>query len=364
MNARRTIRRTLSTVVAGTLVLALAACGSSSGAADSGSQAQSAADKLTPSQLATEAAKEGTVVWYTTFADTDVQPIIKSFNTAYPNVKVDALRLSADKIPPRVITEQRGGKYNADVVSGDSPQIAQLLQAGALQPYAPVDAAPLPTGLALPDGYQGVVYAVTTVLAWNPSVLKQKNLTAPKTWQDLTQPQWKGQFSIDPGAVNWYDSLITSMGHDQALALLKGLGNNAPRFVESHTQALTNVQAGEPMAAATAYGYKASSLKKQTPDGLDFANGIPLPASLNLIDVVKSAPHPNAARLFDDWMVSKAGQQEIVQVTNHTSVRPDVDNDKSVWDPAKWTPAWGHPNLSQADYNTYLTEMKSALKAP
>ncbi|WP_326836451.1 extracellular solute-binding protein [Amycolatopsis rhabdoformis] len=363
MHKRRSTRRTVSAVLASGLALTMAAaCGP--GATDSSGAAQATADKRDTQQLAVEAAKEGQVVWYTTFADTDVAPIIASFNKAYPKIKVNALRLSADKIPPRVITEQRGGKYNADVVSGDSPQIAQLLQAGALQPYHPVDAAPLPAGLTLPDGYQGVVYAVTTVLSWNPQVLKQKNLTAPTSWEDLTKPQWRGQFSIDPGAVNWYDSLITAMGHDKALALLKGLGDNAPVFVESHTQALTNVQAGEPLAAATAYGYKASSLKEKTPNTLDYVNGTPLPASLNLIDVVKNSPHPNAARLFDDWMVSKAGQQEIADVTNHTSVRPDVTNDPNVWDEKKWPAAWGHPNLSQTDYNNYLSEMKSALKAP
>ncbi|WP_432854391.1 ABC transporter substrate-binding protein [Amycolatopsis sp. CA-161197] len=363
MLKRRSTRRTVSAVLAGGLALTMAAaCGS--GAAGSTDAAQTTADQRNPQQLAEVAAREGEVVWYTTFADADVAPIIASFNKVYPKVKVNALRLSADKIPPRVITEQRGGKFNADVVSGDSPQIAQLLQAGALQPYKPVDAAPLPAGLSLPDGYQGVVYAVTTVLSWNPQVLSQKGLTAPKSWEDLTKPQWRGQFSIDPGAVNWYDSLIAAMGHDKALALLKGLGDNSPVFVESHTQSLTNVQAGEPLAAATAYGYKASSLKKKTPNTLDFVNGTPLPASLNLIDVVKNSPHPNAARLFDDWMVSKAGQQEIVDVTNHTSVRPDVTNDAQVWDETKWPAAWGHPNLSQADYNNELAEMKSALKAP
>lgn len=351
-------------VLAAGLALSLAACGSSGGASASTSTAGSTLDSLSTSDLAQQAAKEGSLTWYTTFADTDVQPMIAAFNKEYPNVKVDAVRLSADKIPARLITEQKGGKYNADVVSGDSPQLAQVLQAGALQPYTPKDLAPLPKGLSLPKGYQGVVYAVTTVISWNPTVVQQKGVPAPTSWQDLTKPQWQGQFSIDPGAVNWYDSLIADMGHTKALDLLKALGNNKPVFVESHTQALTQVQAGEPMGAATAYGYKASSLKKKTPDTLDYVNDSHLPSSLNLIDVVKNAPHPAAARLFDDWMVSQAGQQAVVDVTNHTSLRTDVTNDSKVWDPSKWTPAWGDPMLSGTKYNQELTEMKQALQAP
>lgn len=365
MRARGVRHHRLLAILSTSLVLVLAACGNGGG----GSPTQAAAkdtslDSLSTADLATQAAKEGTLTWYTTFADDDVQPILKAFNKTYPNVQVKPLRLSADKIPPRVITEQRGKQFTADVVSGDSPQVAQLLQAGALQPYTPKDQSALPSGLALPTGYEGIVYVVTTVVAYNPDIVKQKGLPIPTGWQDLTNPAWKGQFSIDPGAVNWYDSLVQGMGHDAALNLLKGLGANKPVFVESHTQALTQVQAGEPAGAATAYGYKASSLKKKNAKTVEFVNSAQLPSSLTLIDVVKNAPHPAAARLFEDWMVSQEGQQAVVDVTNHTSIRPDVKNDTAVWDPAKWTPAWGQPNLPAKTYNDELNEMKTALQAP
>lgn len=365
MRAKRRLYQALAPVLAAGLAISMAAC-SSGGGGGGGGQASKAAsfDAMSPADLATAAAKEGSLTWYTTFADDDVQPFVAAFNKLYPKVKVNALRLSADKIPPRVITEQRGGKYNADVISGDSPQLAQLLQVGSLQPYTPRDIAPLPAGLDLPKGYEGVVYAVTTSIAYNPTVVKQKHLPVPTSWEDLTKPAWKGQFSIDPGAVNWYDSLVKEMGGDKALALLKGLGANSPVFVESHTQALTDVQAGEPAGAATAYGYKASSLKAKTPTELEFVNSSPLPSSLTLVDLGKNTPHPAAARLFEDWIVSKAGQEAVVSITNHTSIRPDVTNDPTVWDEKKWPPAWGDPNLSGATYNKELSEMKSALKAP
>jgi iron(III) transport system substrate-binding protein len=342
---------------------ALAACSSSSNG-DNLPQQGSSLDALAPAALATVAAKEGSLTWYTTFSDGDVQPMVAAFNKRYPHVKVNAVRLSADKIPPRVSTEQRGGKHTVDIVSGDAPQIAQLLQAGQLQPYTPADVEVLPEGLDLPQGYEGVVYAVTTVIAYNPTVVQQKGLPIPTSWEDLAKPAWKGQFSIDPSAVNFYDSLVRSMGHDKALALLKALGANKPRLVESHTEAITQVQAGEPAAAATAYGYKSASLKKKTPDQVEFVNSTPLPASLTLIDLVKNAPHPAAARLFEDWMVSKAGQQAVVDITNHTSIRIDVANDPEVWNERKWPAAWGAPNISGQRYNQELNEMKSALLTP
>jgi iron(III) transport system substrate-binding protein len=277
---------------------------------------------------------------------------------------VNSVRLSADKIPPRVETEQRGGKYNADVVSGNSTYTAQLIQAGAYQPYEPPDAVPLPDELDLPKGYQTTTYVTTTVIAWNPTVLKEKGLTAPTSFADLAKPEWKGHFSIDPSAVNLYDAMVVKMGHDAALNLMRGLGSNDPKFVESHTEALTQVQAGEPMATATAYGYKASSLKEKTPDQLDFVNPDPLPTGADLIDLAKNAPHPNAARLFLDWVSSKDGQKAIEDVTNHTSLRTDVPNDPAVWDTSKFPPLYSRANLPADTFNAELAEYKEALGAP
>ncbi len=357
----RTVRRILVPLSALGLAVSVAACGSSS---TSNSTSSAIPSSTSTADLAASANSEGQLNWYTTFASSDVQPIIAAFNKAYPKIKVNALRLSASQIPPKIITEQRGHQFTADIVSGDSPQIAQLIQANALQPYTSPNETPLPQGLSLQAGFQTVVYAVTTVVAWNPTVVKQQGLPVPTGIQTFTNPAWKGKFSIDPSAVNWYDSLIKIMGHQKALALVQKLGDNDPVLVESHTEALTDVQAGEPAGAVTAYGYKASSMEKKTPAEVTFLNPNPLPSSLNLIDIVAHAPHPAAARVFVNWMVSQAGQTAVIDQTNHTSIRSDVTNDPKVWDPAKWTPTWGNPMLPSSTYNSELSELGQALHAP
>ena len=201
MRTRRHLRRTAAPLLALGLALSLAACGSSSTASSAGTKY----DKMTLAQLAKAAQSEGTVSWYTTFASDDVDPMIKAFNKEYPKVKINALRLSADEIPPKIITEQKGRQFTADVVSGDSPQVAQLVQAKALQPYTPPDQTALPPGLSLPKGYEGVVYVNTTPVAWNPTVVAKKHLPVPTSIESFADPAWKGQFSIDPTAINWYD---------------------------------------------------------------------------------------------------------------------------------------------------------------
>jgi iron(III) transport system substrate-binding protein len=103
------LRRSLVAAAGAMLLLSLAACAGGGSNASSGG-----ADK---------------VVWYTTFASDDVHPMVAAFNKKYPDIQVEALRLSADKIPQRVLTEQRGGKYNADVISGESVYVSQLVSA-------------------------------------------------------------------------------------------------------------------------------------------------------------------------------------------------------------------------------------------
>jgi iron(III) transport system substrate-binding protein len=352
---------------AASLAVLIAACGSSgggspaaAGAAGSG-QASSAPQSI--SQLLPAANKEGEVVWYTTFVSSEITPILQAFNKQYPKIKVQTLRLSADQIPPRVLTEQRGGSYDADVISGDAVQLDQLINGGALTAYDPPDLPALPKGLTLPAGYQSVIYANTTVIAYNPSALKSDGLAVPASWQDLTQAQYKGKFSIDPGAVNFYQSEISAIGQSKALSLMQALGNNNPSLVTSHTQALTQVEQGEPAITATAYGYLAAAQAQQAPTKLAFVNASALPTSLNLADVAKNAPHMAAAKLFLDWLESEPGQQIIVNVTDQTSLRSDVKDNPTVWDTSKWTPAWADPNTSSATYNDQVQAYQSALHA-
>jgi iron(III) transport system substrate-binding protein len=232
-----------------------------------------------------------------------------------------------------------------------------------MQPYCPPDQQPLPAGATFPKGYCGNVYVVTTVIVYNVAQLNKLHLTAPKTFEDLTQPQWKGHFSMDPGAVNLYESLINTMGHDKALSLLQRLGANQPKLVESHTLALTQVEAGEPAASASAYGYKTAKEARKNQGKIAFVNPTPLPTSFTPIDIARNAPHPAAAAQFINWMTSQQGQQTVIDVTNHTSLRNDVKNDTQVWDPAKWEPGWASASIGSDKYNQYASEMKSALGA-
>jgi iron(III) transport system substrate-binding protein len=354
-------RRIAALATIGAVTLTISACGSTqtSAAGPTGGAAQ-----ITTTPIASvlpEANTEGLVVWYNAFTEDDINAVVAEFNKTYPGIKVQSLRLDAQQVPAKVTTEQKAGAYNADVISTNAEYLNQLRLAGALSSYDPPDLQKPPAELKLPPGFQSVTYINTTVIADNPKEVQKLGLTPPTTWSDLTDPAWKGHFSIDPESLNWYQSLIAEMGHDKALALVTALGNNSPVLVPNHTLAVTQVQSGEQAATATAYSHKVVELADDLPGSITFANSSPLPADLTLTDVAKNPPHPAAAQVFDDWLASKAGQAALVDKTAKISLRTDVDNDPRLWDPTKWPAAYADPLVSPSDYNSELTEFDAAL---
>ena len=126
----RSISRSKSLAALGAASVAtvlLAACGSSGGSSSAAGAGPASNGTQSIAQLLPAANKEGQVVWYTTFVSSEITPIIQAFNKQYPQIKAQSLRLSADQIPPRVLTEQKGGSYDADVITGDAVQLASCL---------------------------------------------------------------------------------------------------------------------------------------------------------------------------------------------------------------------------------------------
>jgi iron(III) transport system substrate-binding protein len=343
----------------GLVVTALLASCSSNNAGNSNSSG-STASSVDPAALASAAAKEGELTWYTSFTDQELPAIVGAFNKAYPGIKVNAVKLS-DTMVPRITTEQRGGKYVVDVVSTSADSIAELFSANALVKYDAPDAPSIP-GVTIPEGYRNIVYVKSTVIGWNPTALKAAGLPTPTTWEDFTKPEWKGKFSIIPSisGLDFYEGLIAAQGHDKALAFINALGKNDPIIATSHTQATTQVQAGEPIATVNAYSYLAAGLKKKTPEQMNFVNTDPLLNTVNPVALATKAPHPNAAKLLINWLESKNGQDAVISTGGKTSMVPGADNDSTTWDPSKWKPVFAQPDLTPTQIAAYLKEYKAA----
>jgi iron(III) transport system substrate-binding protein len=307
------------------------------------------------------AKKEGTVVWYATMETKDMNRVAAEFTRTHPGIAVQSLRLGSSQLPVRIVTEQRGGKYNADVVSGDYLQFNQLILGGSLDKYAPPVAGKFIKGTFDPNGYWTNLYQNTTVIAWNPQRLAADHLKPPTSFADFAKPEWKGKFGLDTGALNWYMGMLQ---HDKSggADLAKRITANAPVKTTGHTQTIASLEAGEFDATPTAYGYMAYQ-EKAAGKAVDYSNPPPVFVTLTPIGLAKNAPHPNAARVFIDWMTSRDGQTFMVkQAGGEVSSRTDVDNNKLVFDPR-------HPYIvidvpDSAQYNVLQQQFRTMLDLP
>lgn len=310
-------------------------------------------------QIYTQAKSEGKVTWYTSLPQAEGDKIVAAFEKAYSGITVTAVYLSGNTPTTRIETEAKGGLHNADVVSGGNDAIL-LQQAGFVdQSWDAPDAPPPTQGVDLPKGIY-VDQVQTNVISYNPTALKAAGLPVPTGWADFAKPEWKGKFSIDPVTADIVDALGPSEGYDTVLSLMKQIGANSPVFVTSHSLSSSQVASGTVIAALSTYGYKAITYKKKDPSTTDFVNPNPLPVGISEIAIVKGAPHLAAARLFQDWFVSKAGQQACISL-GLVSIRTDAGNDPTLWDPSKWKPAFVNANDTTEHVNQILSEYRAAL---
>jgi len=302
------------------------------------------------------AKREGVVVWYTSVDTKTLPGIVQRFDSTHPGIKLQTLQITSNLIPARILVEQRGHQYSADVCNGDIVPMSQLAEAGALQPFHPAEAGKFVKGAVDPKGFWTSLYSDTTVIAWNPKKLQADGLRPPTSLADLTKPEWAGKIGIDSTAYNWYQGMVET--DPNAQELIKKLVANKPFLTQGHTNTVTQLEAGEFDVTPTAYGYMAD-LEHRGGRPVDYLIPKPLFVGLGPVGLVANAPHPNAARVFIDWLLSPDGQQTIVDVSGRPSARVDVKNNPNVFNP-RW-PIHVLTTPDQAKYKDLVTQYKALL---
>lgn len=299
-------------------------------------------EKMSMQDLEAGAKKEGKVVWYGAMVTKELDGISKKFMEKYPQIKVEYINIGADAMPSRVMTEQRGGKFNADIISASGWPMDQVKRAKALEKYVSPEAKNLEKGAADPEGFWAAHYSLTFPITWNPKKVKELGLQPPKSYEDLTKPEWKGHFAIDRGDYEWYESMIKALGEDKGKKLMEALGKNKPQVREGHTVVLQGVIAGEYAASISAYGYKADQDKKKG-EPVDYINPDPTVTQLQPIGIAKNAPHPYAARLLETWLLSAEGEKFVYEKYGRTPTRKDVAGKSDVFDPGRFKHYYSDP---------------------
>ncbi len=282
-------------------------------------------------ELIAAAKKEGTVVLYGSMTLPQMTALAERFRARY-GIAVRTLRMESQELPARMITEERSGRYEADVVDEPGFQTDQLKRQGMLVQYRPPENAALIKGTVDPDGYWTSIFLNTEAIAYNPKKLQEFGLKPPTGWWDFTKPQWRGRFGIFVGSYEWYAAMKRKYGERGGNDLMKALAANQPRLLNTHAVGVTMVAAGDLAGVPNIYAYQAEQERRKGA-AIAIVNPDPTIVELHCVGIVKNAPHPNAARLLERWMLSKETQDWIASLNGlgRIAARKDADNDPMIW---------------------------------
>jgi iron(III) transport system substrate-binding protein len=312
-------------------------------AAASSARAQTTADVAAYSgpdrtqRLIDGAKKEGGLTLYSSAIIDDTNAITGAFEKKY-GVKVTLWRGSSEDILRRAVTEAHGARYDVDVAETAGTEMEGLEREKLLQVMSSPVFAELMAQAAVPHRAWVADRMSIFTAAYNTTLVAPADV--PKSYQDLTDPKWKGKLGVEADDGNWFMSMADSMGEDKALALFRKIvATNGMSVRKGHTLLSNLVVAGEVPLALTVYGYRVNELKaKAAPiDGTVLPPGYALPTG---IAVFAKAPHPNAAALFMDFYLTD-GQRVLF-------ARGNLPTNRTVAEPP--------PGLSLVDIPQYLDQ--------
>ena len=271
------------------------------------------------------ARKEGEVVWYTTLLINQLGgPISEAFEKKY-GVKVHATRNDPGETALRLLNEYRAGAVQADVFDGSfAPTV--LTREGVLAKWTPDEARDFPATLRDPAGYWTAHRLTVVTPGFNTNLVPAAD--APRAWDDLLAPRWKGRmaWATNPGVtggVGFVGLVLAELGEEKGMDYLRKLAKQDITGLKISSRAvLDQVIAGEyPLALGILNDNAIYSRNRGAPVAWIPMN--PALATLSLIAATAKSRHPNAGRLLADFVLSAEGQT-IARDHDYIPVRPDV----------------------------------------
>lgn len=257
------------------------------------------------------AKKEGTLTLYTTIAEKDLPTVIKPFETKY-GIKVNVWRAGTDKVLQRTLTEAAARKYDVDVVHFGSPEMEALSRENILQEVnSPAHKDLLPGSVPAHRRWAATLLSVW-VQAYNTNAIKPDQL--PKSYADLLDSKWKGRLGIEGKNEDWFAAVADAMGGgEKGLKFFRDLvATNGISVRFGHSLLNNMVIAGEVPLALTVYNYMPEQAKRKGAP-IDWFALEPAIARSNAVGIAGRAPHPAAALLFYEYMLTDA-QRYLVEM--------------------------------------------------
>ena len=263
--------------------------------------------------------KEGIVSVYTSATVEDMAVLTLAFEKKY-GIKVQVWRAGSENIVRRGVAEMRGGRNYADIFETNGPDMESLHRETVLQEVKSPHLADLIPG-AIPPHREWVGTRLNVfVAAYNTKLVRKEDL--PKRYEDLLDPKWKGKLGVEANDAIWFAMVVNDIGEAKGLKLFRDIvAANGISVRMGHTLLINLVTSGEVPIALTTYQYKAEQVKNSGAP-IDWFILPPAVARFQGIGLSRRAPHPHAAVLFFDFMLTDA--QELLSKRDFTVTNKNV----------------------------------------
>lgn len=276
---------------------------------------------IADTELLEAAQEEGSLVFYTGASEQSEKLIGEKFQEA-TGIQVEIVRLAPNRLTERILSEQGANQLGADVIriSGEDLTIA-VAESGAFEPHDVPEDYVLPEGTKFDEGYYRSFDRVYTVV-YNNQLVDEAD--APESWADAIDDRFAGKIGITQVAAGGSTAALTrfqleELGEDY----LRDFAAMQPRIFDSAGAMSDALARGEvsvgSLPIATAYGAQV--------EGAPLSIVIPeegAAAFSYYLGVTSSAKSPNAAQVFVNWSMSRAGQNASGEGGDYP-VREDVD---------------------------------------
>jgi len=257
-------------------------------------------------------------------------------------IAVDFVGGRASSIPPKLGAERRAGHFSWDlVVAGALDRVLYPMK--VLEPLEPAFILPeVRDKTKWRGGDFEFLDPERTILVMTPTQRgtvfinrAEVDAKAFKSYRDLLEPRWKGKIVIDdprgpgPGQATFtFFYLHPDLGGDY----IRALARQKPLLLKNYAQEVDHVGSGKyPIGVGLADHVAQQRILQGIPleivDVRQFKEGSDISPAVGTMVLLKNAPHPNAARVYINWLLSKEGQTEFTRVSGYVSNRLDVRTD-------------------------------------
>lgn len=251
--------------------------------------------------LLDRARREGTLNLYTSITPDDLGPLTAAFEKKY-GVKTKVWRASSETIGQRMLTEAKAGRHEVDVIETNGSILESIAREKLLLAVRAPGQSALLDGAVRPSGEWVGTRVNVFAQAYHTGRVKKGEL--PREYRDLLDPRWKGRLGIEAADYDFLAGAAEVLGEDEAVRLFRALAaSNGLSVRKGHTLLANLVASGEIPLALTVYQYRVEQLKQKGAP-IDWFVIPPAIAHMNGIALARRAPHPFAALLFYDFMLS------------------------------------------------------------